>query len=165
MANSCAFDGCFNPIRRDGLCQSHVLQLDAGKELAPLRAYVSALPPKVECAVGVCDRTSYGRGVLCRGHAAIARSYSLSQVDYAAMYALGCSVCERRDVTLSVDHDHGCCPKSKKSCGKCVRGLACADCNFLLGWIDKIQLPKARVLSNLQWYFEEYEMLAPKKVG
>lgn len=31
-----------------------------------------------------------------------------------------------------VDHDHRCCPGSK-TCGKCVRGLLCSDCNLLLG--------------------------------
>ena len=166
MARSdCRFDGCGRPVRSDGLCQGHVLQLAAGKKLMPLRGYISTLPPKEECAVGICVKDAYGRGILCRGHAAISRAYSLSQDDYAQMYALGCSVCERLDVVLSVDHDHSCCPESKKSCGKCVRGLACADCNFLLGWIDKIQLPKVQVMANLQWYFDEYAMLVPAKVS
>lgn len=31
-------------------------------------------------------------------------------------------------VDVSVDHDHGCCP-GLKSCGGCVRGLACRWCN------------------------------------
>lgn len=30
--------------------------------------------------------------------------------------------------SLSVDHDHACCP-GKKVCGRCVRGLLCNDCN------------------------------------
>lgn len=31
-----------------------------------------------------------------------------------------------------VDHDHACC-NGPKSCGKCIRGLLCSDCNTGLG--------------------------------
>lgn len=33
---------------------------------------------------------------------------------------------------LVVDHDHACCP-GDHSCGKCVKGLICFDCNTALG--------------------------------
>lgn len=35
--------------------------------------------------------------------------------------------------TLHVDHDHKCCGNSKATCGKCVRGLLCGQCNTSLG--------------------------------
>ncbi|MCE5292915.1 MAG: endonuclease VII domain-containing protein [Nocardiaceae bacterium] len=45
-----------------------------------------------------------------------------------------CAACETsfEDQTPHVDHDHACCP-GKRSCGKCVRGLLCRRCNWILG--------------------------------
>jgi hypothetical protein len=37
---------------------------------------------------------------------------------------------------LQVDHDHKCCDLHTKSCGKCLRGLLCADCNIRLAPIE-----------------------------
>lgn len=37
---------------------------------------------------------------------------------------------------FSVDHDHACCP-GEVSCGSCVRGLLCNECNMKLGFVDK----------------------------
>lgn len=67
--------------------------------------------------------------------------YGLPLADYRAMLAAQGGVCaiascgsvptdEKR---LQVDHDHACCP-GYKSCGKCVRGLICAQCNQALGF-------------------------------
>lgn len=38
---------------------------------------------------------------------------------------------------ICVDHDHSCCPEEKQSCGKCIRGLLCLDCNTTLGKIER----------------------------
>lgn len=71
----------------------------------------------------------------------------------------GCEVCgvnllERVRISrgiirprLVVDHDHACCPHSRYSCGKCVRGLICSPCNTAAGMLgDDVKL--ARVLAS-----------------
>ena len=39
---------------------------------------------------------------------------------------------------LQVDHSHECCDLKTKSCGKCLRGLLCADCNIRLAPIEAV---------------------------
>jgi len=48
-----------------------------------------------------------------------------------------CAICEKPSGMnyLAVDHDHMCCD-SKKTCGKCIRGLLCQKCNGFLGRIQ-----------------------------
>ena len=43
-----------------------------------------------------------------------------------------CDICGRDGETLAVDHDHECC-SGKYSCGRCIRGFLCNNCNNGLG--------------------------------
>jgi len=59
-----------------------------------------------------------------------------------------CAICrktkEQNGKSLAVDHDHGCC--SKHSCGKCIRGLICDNCNRTIGLLnDSLKNAKALV--------------------
>ena len=84
----------------------------------------------------------------CQYKAHVERTYGIPYSTYEALYEAQdgkCAVCRAEETAthygtgrvymLSVDHDHSCC-KGKKSCGKCVRGLLCRDCNHVLGKIE-----------------------------
>jgi Recombination endonuclease VII len=65
--------------------------------------------------------------------------YGLTETDYQEILAKQsgvCALCGRSAKRLCVDHDHKCCPKKCKSCGKCIRGLLCVRCNMVLGWLE-----------------------------
>lgn len=58
-----------------------------------------------------------------------------------------CAICggtNKNGKVLAVDHDHACCPGGR-SCGSCVRGLLCNDCNLSIGRMndDPTRLVKA----------------------
>jgi hypothetical protein len=71
---------------------------------------------------------------------------------------------------LQVDHDHKCCPTDKahrRTCGKCIRGLLCENCNTDLGrlenWLQQMDLTLSTIVPTLgTWldkalqYLEEY---------
>ena len=44
-----------------------------------------------------------------------------------------CELCGRR-ARLETDHDHACCPKA--TCGECIRGRICRNCNIRLAHLE-----------------------------
>lgn len=71
--------------------------------------------------------------------------YGLSPEAFQALCTLQnnkCAICRLPFTdTPTVDHDHACCANRKKTCGKCVRGLLCMNCNAGMGnFGDNIQL-------------------------
>lgn len=71
----------------------------------------------------------------------LARTYNLTLARYEALYEAQGGVCAGcgprtgrtgKSKALAVDHDHRCCP-GPVSCGECVRGLLCSECNQYIG--------------------------------
>jgi hypothetical protein len=54
----------------------------------------------------------------------------------------GCAICGTNEPggnqnrSFHFDHDRKCCP-GKKTCGKCLRGLLCSECNTALGLVKE----------------------------
>lgn len=85
------------------------------------------------------------------GHSANLKRFGLTVEDYIDLEKAQngvCAICKDPEMNkrrLSVDHDHNCCPGSG-SCGKCIRGLLCSNCNTFLGNAkDNIETLKAAI--------------------
>lgn len=66
--------------------------------------------------------------------------YKMTLDQFNAMFAAQgsqCLLCKTPESERwCVDHDHNCCPTKGgyiKTCGECVRGILCNDCNLGLG--------------------------------
>lgn len=94
-------------------------------------------------------------------------NYRMRLADYDAMFEaqLGCcAICDRHQREfkrrLAVDHDHKCCP-SQRSCGKCVRGLLCQNCNHGIGCLREDPALFAKALA----YLRKHTTNDPMEIG
>lgn len=100
----------------------------------------------------------------------LVKTYGITLERYAEIFEEQggvCAVCLRpggdpRDnrQPLHVDHDHSCC-STKKTCGKCVRGLLCKPCNTALGALQDDPVVLARAITYLARHAEQSSCLGP----
>lgn len=178
---ACLFEGCDRPSVAIGLCSSHANHHYAGQELRPLtprRANHSAIIRNdrgekhcKECARWL-DASEFtldaaaidGLFVICKSFTAskgVMNRFKLQPGQYVRMLKEqngGCAICGATpaDRRLGVDHDHKCCP-ANKSCGACVRGLLCDNCNKGIGNLrDDIAILEAAI-----GYLKKFKLTIP----
>lgn len=135
----CSFEGCGRRRTSKGLCEGHNWQRRNGRPLLPLKEQSAPFQEGAKCSVADCEVPLKAKG-LCQTHYHIRYSYSLTPDQYNTLLERQggrCPIC-RTDTpggkgTWHIDHDHACCPKKGRSCGKCVRNLLCNSCNTGLG--------------------------------
>jgi len=60
--------------------------------------------------------------------------YNITKAQFDELAKNGCVVCGSME-NLVVDHDHNCCD-GKRSCGECIRGVLCNNCNAAEGMLE-----------------------------
>lgn len=146
--DACDFPGCGRFKYLKSWCVGHYSQQLRGRALRPL--YETLKCDVVSCSESYLPRE--GGTPFCRKHSDFKRRFNLSNDRVVELFAVetcsnpGCSETEN----LHMDHDHSCCPrgkvfeiKSRRSCGECIRGWLCRNCNIALGLLhespDRIQ--------------------------
>jgi hypothetical protein len=157
---SCTGPECSRKPKARLLCGGHYQQFKRGQTLTVLRQSIRSTtrdeegnkrcsqcltwkPPSEFYVTRKLQRNTDGRSSYCSRcdrNLIIVRRYGITVDRYDEMLAEqggGCAICRRPPgaTSLHVDHDHKCCPTRKKSCGRCVRGLLCEDCNRGIGML------------------------------
>ena len=87
---------------------------------------------------GASYTPEYGRSyMLGRRHKMTPEQYEVKLAEQGGHCAL-CDAAQYSDKRrLPVDHDHICCP-GENTCGKCTRGILCANCNRRVAFLEEI---------------------------
>lgn len=152
---TCKYELCSDTADTAGYCYGHYGQFSRGEDLRPKRGsaayYAARLNDRGEKLCSRCEywlpvdqfyarydsKTPLGRAHCNRCNTL--RRMGITARQYDEMLAAqggGCAACTKaiqpNGRQLPVDHDHSCCPGAS-SCGQCIRGILCDDCNVILG--------------------------------
>lgn len=127
---TCRVASCGRVAYAKRLCNTHYRQNLKGEEFKAVKEYVRRCPTGI-CIIPGCEKLEEIRR-MCKNHHRISFKYNLTGEELAEILGRGCCDSCGDTVGLTVDHDHKCCDRAG-SCGECVRGLLCSQCNTALG--------------------------------
>ena len=135
----CQEEQCGRLVQTRGYCGRHYNAARKFNSLNQAETVVCPLDGEAANRSGVCDR-----------HYDIHRSFGWKGIAALMLYATdGCSICGDKERRPHIDHDHSCCGPTigkgatRRTCGQCVRGALCSQCNVGIGYfndsVDKMQ--------------------------
>lgn len=130
MYKECSVDMCTALITTRGLCQTHFRRAQRGSPIGTHKVQKKGETPI--CQIDGCDKTHAARG-LCSTHYATFSRHGLS-ISLINSLPKICEFCSSAE-DLNIDHDHSCCPRNEKLCGKCARRVLCRKCNAGIGML------------------------------
>ena len=140
--NLCSVDGCDRFCFGRGLCQKHYKRLpDVREKSREANRRWAQSQPGAESARRrrqVNRETAYYRR--WRHGLSMAQLDGLLRSQNGRCANHGCAREFSESLPYHVDHDHSCCPSRVSSCGNCMRGLLCRNCNAGMGLLgDSIE--------------------------
>lgn len=132
----CVAVGCFeNAETRTGkmeYCPRHAVAMRRKGSLAPSRSRNGSWKGR-DCFVLECTNLAKSTW-MCENHYVRANKFKLTVIQLdMILNAAECSICGTDSEKMHIDHDHACCAGRDTTCGQCIRGILCAQCNVGLG--------------------------------
>lgn len=156
----CIEEGCEEPVKVSARCALHYDRMKKGEYGKPFKGAYSRDPklkripnPTKDCPVEGCGKKMAGGRTICSRCNQFRWRYGLEYDRLFELFKAENRVCSnlacRSTKRLHLDHDHSCCNSpgggrkgDQVSCGKCVRGWLCGNCNTSMGLVgdDPVKL-------------------------